>query len=706
MPLERKPCNNGATRMHNDIFTTLAPTPNEHFKIYFYAAMAQVLEQVAESFDSLEAAFEQFPFLGGYQAELVHYGMENSQTLQSAEWQSALNDWEEGATAHLPLRALREVCGLNHSTMTLLFCIGLSEEDARLGLLFEALQCAANQHRPTLGLLSAWWRGDEGYGEARAGIKRLLELGLIQVVNPEAPRIEWACQPQAILWDVLRGEPLKEFSTWGRFREFDQCANLDDLILPETVKQQLTLIPQLLDSGEIRTVVIRGAHHNGRRTTLSALARGAGRGVLELRGLGKAEDERWRIIGTLATLLGALPLAVFDLAPGETAELPALSGYEGAIAVGLGKQGGVSGAGVQSAISLTLEMPDFTARKQHWQQALGISAADNLDDISERFRATSGNIYRAAKLATAYAALDGHSRVTLTDVQQALRALNRQALDTLAERVEVNGDWSHLATATATLSELFNLETLCRYREHLRESVSVMLSKQLNAGVRALFVGDSGTGKTLAAKLLAAILNKDLYRVDLSTVVNKYIGETEKNLSQIFARAEELDVILLLDEGDALLTSRTEVRSSNDRYANLETNYLLQRLESFEGILIVTTNAGERIDSAFRRRMDVVVEFRPPDASERWTIWQLHLPEHHTIESQLLREIASRCVLTGGQIRNVALHASLLALADGGLITNGHLEAAVQREYRKLGSVCPLRQSAGFNTRQIRLATP
>ena len=152
----------------------------------------------------------------------------------------------------------------------------------------------------------------------------------------------------------------------------------------------------------------------------------------------------------------------------------------------------------------------------------------------------------------------------------------------------------------------------------------------LNYGVRALFSGPSGTGKTLAARLLASALQMDLYRLDLSAVVNKYIGETEKNLNQIFARAEELDVILLLDEGDALLTQRTEVSNANDRYANLETNYLLQRLKSFEGILIVTTNAGDRIDSAFQRRMDVVISFPPPDATERWVIWQLHLPVTHT----------------------------------------------------------------------------
>jgi SpoVK/Ycf46/Vps4 family AAA+-type ATPase len=148
----------------------------------------------------------------------------------------------------------------------------------------------------------------------------------------------------------------------------------------------------------------------------------------------------------------------------------------------------------------------------------------------------------------------------------------------------------------------------------------------------------------------------------------------------------------LLDEGDALMTQRTSVSSSNDRYANLETNFLLQRIESFEGILIVTTNAAERIDTAFQRRMDVVLPFRPPDAEERWAIWQMHLPPGHGVDAAWLGEISARCVLTGGQIRNAALHATMLALDDGGRIMSLHLESAVQREYRKAGGVCPLRR--------------
>jgi SpoVK/Ycf46/Vps4 family AAA+-type ATPase len=233
-----------------------------------------------------------------------------------------------------------------------------------------------------------------------------------------------------------------------------------------------------------------------------------------------------------------------------------------------------------------------------------------------------------------------------------------------------------------TLRDLTDLERRCRHREHLGET---------NCGVRALFRGPSGTGKTLSARLLASVLQKDLYRLDLSAVVNKYIGETEKNLERVLSRAEELDVILLVDEGDALLTQRTSVQSSNDRYANLETNYLLQRLERFDGILIVTTNGGDRIDAAFERRMDVVVDFLQPQPSERWDIWQMHLPSRHAVEADFLNDVAARCALGGGQIRNAVLHASLLALDAGRPVDTAMIDTAVRREYRKLGAVCPLR---------------
>jgi ATPase family associated with various cellular activities (AAA) len=390
------------------------------------------------------------------------------------------------------------------------------------------------------------------------------------------------------------------------------------------------------------------------------------------------------LAGPLATLLHAVPVAELDLAPAETAELTRPPALAGPVAVAIGRQGGLAGSTADGAVTLTLGVPEAAARRRHWEAALGDGA--DVDELAARFRMTGGNIRRVARLARASAALAGSPSIEPADVRRAGRALGREALDTLAVPLPPAGDWSCVAVDERTREELALLELRCRHREQLRAGVETARS----AGVRALLTGPSGTGKTLAARVLASALELDLYRVDLSTVVNKYIGETEKNLSRVFDRAEELDVALLLDEGDSLLTQRTDVQTAHDRYANLETNYLLQRLETFEGILLVTTNAAERIDRAFQRRMDVVIDFRAPDVAERWEIWHLHLPPGHDVDPALLEDVALRCALTGGQIRNAVVHATLLGLAAGGL-GSAELEAAVRREYRKAGGVCPLR---------------
>jgi SpoVK/Ycf46/Vps4 family AAA+-type ATPase len=262
---------------------------------------------------------------------------------------------------------------------------------------------------------------------------------------------------------------------------------------------------------------------------------------------------------------------------------------------------------------------------------------------------------------------------------------------TLASRLEVTGGWDHIVVPAATMAELRTLERRCRRRERLAATLPAMLAGGLGPGVRALFTGPSGTGKTLAARLLASELDKDLYRLDLSGVVDKYLGETEKNLDRVLDHVEALDVVLLIDEGDALMAKRTDVHSSNDRYANLETNYLLQRFDSFDGIVVVTTNAEQHVDSAFERRMDVVIDFVSPGALDRRRLWDAHLPAEHRVQDEVLDDVAARCALTGGQVRNVVLHASLLALEEERGVATEDLVAAVRREYVKQGAVCPLR---------------
>ncbi len=676
-------------------FDEVPATPAGHFDLFHLAAAAYLTRRIIQIFGTRETTFAEFPFLQIYDERLAGREPDDLADEKAAEWWAkTLSDWEKRCETQLPLRDLREKFGLSYSSIILLITIGLIEEDARFGAVFESLNEISDDKRLTFGTLNGWRREEKNGVSAHSAIYELHRLGLIQFGNTENPRSEWTLRISTLLWDVLRGERQFPSADWLKFTPAEDLLALENLILPENLRQELTLLPKLFERGDIQTAAVRGASHNSRKTILGALAKSLGLNLLEAKIPEIKDDERWRILNTLAVLLKAMPVFCLEVAPSEIIEIPAISTAVKAFGVTLGKQGGVGGAGVEKAVTLTVNLPEENERRQHWRDCLNKTDTDEIDEISERFRLSSGNIRRAALLAKSYAVLAERKKVSLADVRQATRALNRQTLDTLAIYLEpLRADWSFLAVKAETMSDLRQLEGRCRIRENLRRHVGSGLRGQLQAGVRALFSGGSGTGKTYAARLLAAALQKDIYRLDLSTVVNKYIGETEKNLARVFAFVEELDVILLLDEGDALLTQRTGVSSANDRYANLETNYLLQRLESFEGILIVTTNAGDRIDSAFQRRMDTVVEFAAPEVAERRHIWQLHLPENHKVSPDFLEEVIQRCELTGGQIRNVALHAAALALGEKKSLDIGRLEASTRREYRKIGAVCPLREN-------------
>jgi SpoVK/Ycf46/Vps4 family AAA+-type ATPase len=205
-------------------------------------------------------------------------------------------------------------------------------------------------------------------------------------------------------------------------------------------------------------------------------------------------------------------------------------------------------------------------------------------------------------------------------------------------------------------------------------------------GVTALFCGASGTGKTLAAEILARELRLDLYKIDLAGVVSKYIGETEKNLDRIFAAAEGANAILLFDEADALFGKRSEVRDSHDRYANLEISYLLQKMEQFERVAILATNLRQNLDDAFLRRLAFTVQFPFPDVASRRRIWAEIWPPQTPLDSQIDFDwLAHRFVLSGGNIRNIALAAAYLAAEETSAVTMAHLLHATRREFQKMG---------------------
>lgn len=668
----------------------LSPT-EAHFRLRFYAMLNRALANL-ETNQVVVGRAEEFPFVAGYRQALAALMPEITPDKQALWWETQIFNWEKTHPGHLPLRSLQKA-GLEPTEVNLLLAVGLVEEDIRWGGLFAALQEPLASRRPCLGLLS--WLLSEPESDPDSiwtAFQHLLQWGLVTSDNRNDPRPEWLLRVPPVIWDALR-ERIPDRPVPGIiWQAADTFPLLDDLILPGEFHRHVSRLPHLLAQGQLQTLVLRGMTGSGRRTTLGALARQLGRSVLLWENnLSLPDDENWRLLGSLATLSDAIPVVRCEPGPGETLELENLPGYSGPAGICLGRSGGLRGSLLTNSLTLQLPPPELEARKRFWQTTGATFAPNALDAISRHFLLTGGYIHQAAAMAQAYAALEGRESLQVPDVWQACRSLNRQALETLTTPLELAGGWTELIVNSQTGQELRTLEARCRARESLREQSGPAFERNLNRGVRALFSGPSGTGKTLAARALAATIEMDLYRVDLSAVVNKYIGETERNLHQVFSRAEELDVMVLLDEGDALMATRTEVRNANDRYANLETNYLLQRLENYEGIVIITTNAGERLDPAFMRRLDVIIDFAPPDVTERWLIWQNHLPPSHRVSPAFLEEIAQRCALSGGQIRNAALYATLLALFEKGPVSDLQLESAVQREYRKAGASCPLR---------------
>ncbi len=707
-------------------FNSIASNPNGHFLLHFYGGILRLLRYIermdAFSGGSLHDLDARFPFLAHYRAQIEQFIPSTvSPEGAVAWWEEQIADWQASIHDHLPLAELENLPGVGRRGRAALLVTGVVEEDSRLGTLLAQLQEPLPARRPTLELIGQLLSEDEPNrtveqsgsqspeGGAWEATRELFQMGALETLNPDAPRAEWMLRAPAAVWDAVRDSLNGTFSGGWALHSSREYPSLEDLILPQATLELLRHIPDLLQTGQVRLLVLRASAGSERMEVAGAVARSMNRVVMEsqsqlVRG-GDAvevalESHRERAMGSgaslgvLCTLAKAIPIFNYDLGPGETANLPELSGYNGPLIALMGAEGGLRGGLADQAVVLELPVPNPELRLRYWQSALGDKQAGDLPEIARRFILPGGYIRQTATMALAQARIQGRDVITAEDVRQATRALNRQMLDSLTERIDAGGSWSDLVVGPGTLEKLLELEQRCHFREELLDHLGPAFGKGANHGVRALFSGVSGTGKTLAARILAAELGMDLYRVDLASVINKYIGETEKNLHRVLSRAEELDVILLLDEGDSLLGNRTEVKNSNDRYANLETNYLLQRLENYQGIILVTSNAAQNIDTAFQRRMDVVVNFVPPLVDERWSIWQLHLPQGNAVSAGFLMRVAALCSLTGGQIRNAALLATLLQVQEGAdMLQDRHLEAAVRAEYRKAGAVCPLEES-------------
>lgn len=339
----------------------------------------------------------------------------------------------------------------------------------------------------------------------------------------------------------------------------------------------------------------------------------------------------------------------------------------------------------RSAVTLDVARPTTEEQRAVWSLTLGDDIATlnrSLDALVSQFTLGATAIRSACaeahalRVATPNTPLD----VALWD---ACREQARPALETLAQRIEPMAGWDDLVLPDAQRQTLREIAAHVRQRATVYESWGFATRGNRGLGISALFAGVSGTGKTLAAEVLAHELHLDLYRIDLSSVVSKYIGETEKNLRRVFDTAEEGGAILLFDEADALFGKRSEVKDSHDRYANIEVSYLLQRMEVYRGLAILTTNLRNALDTAFLRRIRFIVQFPFPDHAQRLEIWRRVFPPSTPTDSLDLTQLA-RLNVAGGNIRNIALNAAFLAADAAEPVRMAHLLRASRSEYAKL----------------------
>ncbi|HUI95492.1 MAG TPA: ATP-binding protein [Xanthobacteraceae bacterium] len=558
------------------------------------------------------------------------------------------------------------------------------ETDLMCGRAVAHLQAPIGGSRPTVGLLAS---ALVQFGDAFEVITAVLTgvavgSGLLQILNDGAPLAERAlCVP--LPFCLAFAQAAASEVVWPGTSVGRNASR--DIPLPVSILAEAKNKARGLAGGAQHALVLRSGSMIEAKAVAREIAQSLrrralfvdvekGRGQNALSGLGP-----WLLLDEL------LPVFCFDLGPGERKALPDLPHYCGPQLAICGPEGNLESSG-ETVPGWALPVPPKQERIRLWETALG-SPALAAELAGHRY--SSGRIAQLGRLATYHSSQHGRANPDKQDVVAASWTAEGPGLESLAQPLPDPIPDEALVMTTGLRDELHRLLLRCCGREGLADGLGASAAAKYRQGVRALFTGPSGTGKTLASGWLATRLGLPLYRVDLAAVTSKYIGETEKNLAQLLARAEHEEVILLFDEADSMFGKRTDVRESNDRFANAQTNYLLQRIESFDGIVFLTSNSRARFDPAFFRRLDAIIEFPVPGPAERRSLWQSHLGAAHLLTQRELNQLAAAGDLLGGNVRNVVLTAAVLARAEHRPIGYRDVLDALNDEYRKLGRQVP-----------------
>lgn len=586
--------------------------------------------------------------------------------------------------------------GLSSLDLDLLLVAVAPDLDARFERLYGYLNDDLTRRRPTVGLALELC-GLAGAASARFRLgpgAPLVGGGLVEVTEPERPPLSRMLTVPDRVTGHLLGNTQPDARLAGVLGE----AGEDPTAEPAEIHRAAASAGTGAGLVHLRS---RGGDAEGLAT---AALRAAGLRPLVLDAVALARrsgevPELARVAGLEARLTGAgVVLGPVEALPAEPVERARTLGVLCAALRGIplfthGTVGWDPAWAADAPVVLTVAAPSPGRQAARWRHALDRAAGDGsvtgdaeaLAAAVAAHRLDSGQLRRAADAAVRTAALAG-GPVRPDDLQSAVRAQNGAGLDRLARRVEPGVGWDDLVLPPPTYRQLHELALRARHREQVLGQWGMRPGGGRGRGVIALFAGESGTGKTMSAEVVAADLGMDLYVVDLSTVVDKYVGETEKNLERIFTEASAVNAVLLFDEADAIFGKRSEVKDANDRHANIESAYLLQRMESFDGIAVLTTNLRANLDEAFTRRLDVVADFPVPDSGQRLALWDRCLGDRLPRADDLdLGFCADRFELAGGSIRACAVTAAYLAAESGRPLTMRQVVTAVVQEYRKLG---------------------
>ncbi len=346
-------------------------------------------------------------------------------------------------------------------------------------------------------------------------------------------------------------------------------------------------------------------------------------------------------------------------------------------------------------VSVEFPIPSYTLRKQlwekYWDENTTLENGVDFNDFAGKFRLTGGQIRNISINARNLARLRSsvHQALTGQDISSLCRNESREILNNMARKIQPKYSWDDIILPPDLYEQLREIYGCVQHNYKVYSDWGFDKKLSLGKGLHVLFSGPSGTGKTMAAEILAHELQLDLYKIDLSQVVSKYIGETEKNLDRIFKEGQASNSILFFDEADAIFGKRSEVKDAHDRYANIEISYLLQKMDEYEGMVILATNLRKNIDEAFSRRMHFALEFPVPEEPYRNRIWNNIFPPEAPLDNDIKFDfIARQFRITGGNIKNIALNAAFLAAQNGNTINMYNLIRATKREYQKMGKLC------------------